>query len=229
MSMLEQMASRLATDALNRLSPGIYTNVIDEIWVYQTQDGKFKVSDCPGDGTDETPGISYETARETMISLMAAEAGALVVVPEEAPMDSHLAQIAQLLVDSADVDTDAQDVADGAAIVRTVKRAMDWLTKARHDNSAKHARIVQIEGLNESLQDELKRRDDRVTEWQTKAVVVQGKLNDAQRSVGQLEAVAEREKRNALRWEAESHEWQARYEGMEAALRIVLELAGVGK
>ena len=42
MSMLEQMASRLATDALNRLSPGIYTNVIDEIWVYQTQDGSLR-------------------------------------------------------------------------------------------------------------------------------------------------------------------------------------------
>ena len=47
MSMLEQMASRLATDALNRLSPGIYTNVIDEIWVYPDTGRKFKVSDCP--------------------------------------------------------------------------------------------------------------------------------------------------------------------------------------
>jgi hypothetical protein len=62
-----------------------------------------------------------------------------------------------------------------------------------------------------------------------KAIAVQVELNNAHRSIGQLEATAEREKRSAFRWEAESHEWQARYEGMEAALRIVLELAGVGK
>ncbi len=144
MSMSEQMARWLAQEALNRLSPGIYTNVVDEIWVYQTVGGKFKVSDCPGDGTDEAPEMDYETASETMVAMMAEQAGAMVVVPEEAPMDSHLAQIAQLLVDSADVPTDAQDVADGAAIVGTVKRALAYLAKADGDNNAKRATILEM-------------------------------------------------------------------------------------
>ena len=229
MSMLEQMASRLATDALNRLSPGIYTNVIDEIWVYQTQDGKFKVSDCPGDGTDKTPGLSYETARETMVAMMAAEAGALVVVPEDALMDIHLAQIAQLLVNSADVDTDASDVADGAAIVGTVKRALDYLDAARDDNRIKYSRIEQLETVSEQKQNEIEGLTVQIQNWYTGANELQDKLLAAQQEIGGLTAKLETATRNAKRMADEAANCEARYEGMEAALRIVLELAGVGK
>ncbi len=151
-------------------------------------------------------------------------------------MNEYLEQIAQLLVDSPDVPTDESDVADAVSIVQTVKNALDYLDAARDDNRIKREAIANLDtrasadrALIESLQDELNRRDGHVTEWQAKAIAVQAKLNDAHRSIGQLEAAAEREKHNARRWEAESHEWQARYEGMEAALRIVLEQAGVGK
>jgi len=129
MSMLEKMARRLAQDALERVKPGTYTSVVDGVGLYQMLDGNYQVGERLGAGDEDTPGISFETAREAMVAMMAEQAGALVVVPEEAPGDPYLAQIAQLLVDSGDVPTDASDVADGAAIVGTVKLALDWLTR----------------------------------------------------------------------------------------------------
>lgn len=237
MSMLEQMASRLATDALNRLSPGIYTNVIDEIWVYQTQDGKFKVSDCPGDGTDKTPGLSYETARETMVAMMAAEAGALVVVPEDALMDSHLAQIAQLLVNSADVPTDEMSNVDGAAIVGTVKDALDYLDAARDDNRIKREKIAKLEllleesrNMNEAAQTEIERLNNQIQTWNTGANELQDKYLAAQQEIGALTAKLETATRNAKRMADEAANLEARYEGLSEALSMALDkLAGAGK
>jgi hypothetical protein len=133
MSMLEKMARRLAQDALERVQPGIYTSVVDGVCLYRMLDGNYQVGERLGAGDEDAPGFSYETARETMVAMMAEQAGALVVVPEEAPMDSHLLQIAQLLVNSADVPTDAQDVADGPAIVQTVGTALAYLAKARRE------------------------------------------------------------------------------------------------
>ncbi len=144
MSMLERMARRLAQDALERVKPGTYTSVVDGVSLYQMLDGNYQVGERLGAGDEDAPGVSYETVRETMVAMMAEQAGALVVVPEEAPMDSRLLQIAQLLVNSADVPTDAQDVADGAAIVGTVKRALDWLAKARCENADSHATIMEM-------------------------------------------------------------------------------------
>lgn len=149
MSMLEKMARQLATDALERVKPGTYTSVVDGIGLYQMLDGNYQVGECLGAGDEDAPGISYDTAREAMVAMMAGQAGALVVVPEDAPMDSHLVQIAQMLVDSADVPTDASDVADGAAIVGTVKNALDWLATTRDDNGLKRATILEMgEHLN---------------------------------------------------------------------------------
>ncbi len=148
MSMLEKMARRLAQDALERVQPGIYTSVVDGVCLYQMLDGDYQVGERLGAGDEDAPGVSYETARETMVAMMAEQAGALVVVPEDATMASHLAQIAQMLVNSADVPTDAQDVADGAAIVGTVKNALDWLTTARTNNR-------RLESANISLSDSL--------------------------------------------------------------------------
>ncbi|MBK8800345.1 MAG: hypothetical protein IPM07_30465 [Anaerolineales bacterium] len=144
--MLEKMARRLAQDALERVKPGTYTSVVDGVGLYQMLDGNYQVGERLGAGDEDTPGISFETAREAMVAMMAERAGALVVVPEEAPTGTHLAQIAQLLVDSGDVPTDASDVADGAAIVGTVKRALDWLTTARTNNR-------RLESVNISLSD----------------------------------------------------------------------------
>ena len=135
MSMLEKMARRLALDALERVKPGTYTSVVDGVSLYQMLDGNYQVGERLGAGDEDAQGISYETARETMVAVMAEQAGALVVVPEDAPMDSHLVQIAQMLVNSADVPTDAQDVADGEAIAQTVGTALAYLAKARREVS----------------------------------------------------------------------------------------------
>ena len=230
MSMLEQMASRLATDALNRLSPGIYTNVIDEIWVYQTQDGKFKVSDCPGDGTDETPGISYETACEAMVAMMAEQAGAIVVVPEETPMNSHLAQIAQLLVDSADVSTDAQDVTDGAAIVGTVKRALDMLYDARGDVDGKSRDLATLRRQCAANADEIERYSAKISELNDKSDRISEQLYAGQQEIGALTEQLRSANRTAKRWENVAANDRARYEAMSEALSMAMDkLAGVGK
>ncbi len=144
MSMLEKMARRLAQDALERVKPGTYTSVVDGVCLYRMLDGNYQVGERLGAGDEDAPGISFETARESMVAMMVEQAGALVVVPEDAPMDSRLAQIAQLLVNSADVPTDAQDVADGAAIVQTVKDALDWLATARREVSNSSATILEM-------------------------------------------------------------------------------------
>ena len=229
MSMLEKMARRLAQDALERVQPGIYTSVVDGISLYQMLDGNYQVGERLGAGDEDAPGISYETARETMVAMMAAEAGALVVVPEDTPMDPYLVQIAQLLVNSADVDTDASDVADGAAIVGTVKRALDYLDAARDDNQIKYSRIKQLETVSEQKQNEIEGLTVQIQNWHTGANELQDKLLAAQQEIGALTEQRNTAQRNSKRWEDEAANNQARYEGMEAALRIVLELAGVGK
>ena len=228
MSMLEKMARRLAQDALERVKPGTYTSVVDGVGLYQMLDGNYQVSERLGAGDEDAPGISYETVRETMVAMMAEQAGALVVVPEDALMDSHLAQIAQLLVDSADVPTDASDVSDGAAIVGTVKSALDYLADARNDNGIKYERIKQLEKLNKSIQDEIERLNAANDGLQTEIGAAFQKQCVAQQEIGALTAKLETSQRNAKRWEDEAANNQARCEGMEAALRIVLELAGAG-
>lgn len=236
MSMLEKMARRLAQDALERVKPGTYTSVVDGVGLYQMLDGNYQVSERLGAGDEDAPGISYETVRETMVAMMAEQAGALVVVPEDALMDSHLAQIAQLLVDSADVPTDASDVSDGAAIVGTVKNALAYLDAARDDNRIKYGQIKALETqvasagtANEESQAEIKRLNTELHGWYVGASELQGKLTATEMEIGALTAKLETSQRSAKRWEDEAANNQARYEGMEAALRIVLELAGVGK
>ncbi len=229
MSMLEKMARQLATDALERVKPDTYTNVVDEIWLYRTADGKFRVSDHPCNDDDDAQGISYDTARETMVAMMAEQAGALVVVPEDAPGDPYLAQIAQLLVDSADVPTDAQDVADGAAIVGTVQRALDMLYDARGDVDGKSRDLNTMRRQCAANAEEIERYSAKISELNDKSDRIREQLYAAQQEIGALTELLSAAKRTAKRWEDEAANSQARYEGMEAALRIVLELAGVGK
>jgi hypothetical protein len=234
--MLEKMARRLAQDALERVKPGTYTSVVDGVGLYQMLDGNYQVGERLGAGDEDAPGISYETAREAMVAMMAEQAGALVVVPEDAPADPYLAQIAQLLVDSADVPTDASDVANGAAIVGTVKRALDYLDAARDDNRIKREKIAKLEllleesrNMNKAAQAEIERLNNQVQNWTTGANELQDKYLAAQQEIGSLTAKLDTAKRTIKRWEDEAANNQARYEGMGAALRIVLELAGVGK
>ena len=230
MSMLEKMARRLAQDALERVQPGIYTSVVDGISLYQMLDGNYQVGERLGAGDEDAPGISYETARETMVAMMAAEAGALVVVPEDTPMDPYLGQIAQLLVNSADVDTDASDVADGAAIVGTVKRALDYLDAARDDNQIKYSRIKQLETVNAQKQNEIEGLNVQIQNWHTGANELQDKLLAAQQEIGGLTAKLETATRNAKRMADEAANCQARYEAMTEALSLAMDkLAGVGK
>lgn len=229
MSMLEKMARRLAQDALERVKPGTYTSVVDGVGLYQMLDGNYQVGERLGAGDEDAPGIGFETAREAMVAMMAEQAGALVVVPEEAPTGTHLAQIAQLLVDSVDVPTDASDVADGVAIVGTVKDALAYLADARGDSRIKYERNKQLEKLNAAGQAEIERLNNQIQTWNVGARELQDKYITAQQEIGALTEQLSAAKRTAKRWEDEAANSQARYEGMEAALRIVLELAGVGK
>ena len=182
MSMLEKMARRLATDALERVKPGTYTNVVDEIWLYGTEDGgKYKVSDHPGNGS------------------------------EDAPMGSHLAQIAQLLVDSADMPTEEEDVPNGAAIVRAVKAALDWLAETLIDKR----RLESTTRLQEIIGERDRFREQFYT---------------AQQENGALTAKLETSQRDTKRNVIEAANWQARYETMSEALSMALDrLAGVSK
>lgn len=237
MSMLEQMARRLAMDALERVKPGTYTSVVDEIWLYGTEDGgKYKVSDQPGNGSEDAPVLDSTDACERMVAMMAEQAGAIVVVPEDAPMDSHLVQIAQLLVNSADVPTDASDVADGAAIVGTVKAALAYLDAARDDNRIKREKIAKLElllsesrDMNKAAQAEIERLNDQIQRWNIGTNELQDKYLAAQQEIGALTAKLEEARRSIKRNVDEAANCQARYEAMTEALRIVLELAGVGK
>lgn len=236
MSMLEKTARRLAQDALERVKPGTYTSVVDGVGLYQMLDGNYQVGERLGAGDEDAPGIGYETAREAMVAMMAEQAGAIVVVPEETPMDIHLAQIAQLLVNSADVPTDAQDVDNGAAIVGTVREALSYLDAARDDNRIKREKIAKLEllleesrNMNKAAQAEIERLNNQIQTWNTDANELQDKYLAAQQEIGALSLQLSAAKRTIKRWEDEAANNQARYEGMEAALRIVLELAGVGK
>jgi hypothetical protein len=114
--------------------------------LYQMLDGNYQVGERLGDGSEDAPVLDSTDACETMVAMMATQAGALVVVPEEASGDPYLAQIAQLLVDSADVPTDASDVADGAAIVQTVKNALEYLAKARGETVDARATVLGMGG-----------------------------------------------------------------------------------
>ena len=236
MSMLEKMARQLATDALERVKPGTYTSVVDGIGLYQMLDGNYQVGERLGAGDEDAPGISYNTARETMVAMMAEQAGALVVVPEDAPIDSHLMQIAQLLVDSADVPTDEMSTADEANIVQTVKDALAYLDAARHDNGLKREKIARLElllsesrDMNKAAQAEIERLNDQIQRWNIGTNELQDKYLAAQQEIGGLAEQLSTAKRTAKRWEDEAANCQARYEGMQEALRTVLELAGVGK
>lgn len=211
MSMLEKMARRLAQDALERVKPGTYTSVVDGVCLYRMLDGNYQVGERLGAGDEDAPGISLGTARETMVAMMAEQAGALVVVPEEAPGDPYLAQIAQLLVDSADVPTDAQDVADGAAIVRAVKAALDWLAETLIDKR----RLESTTRLQEIIGERDRFREQFYT---------------AQQENGALTAKLETSQRDTKRNVIEAANWQARYETMSEALSMALDrLAGVSK
>ena len=230
MSMLEKMARRLALDALERVQPGTYTSVVDGVGLYQMLDGNYQVGEYLGAGYDDAPGIDYDTAREAMVAMMAEQAGALVVVPEDAPMDSHLVQIAQMLVDSADVPTDASDVADGSAIVGTVKRALEYLDAARDDNRIKRERIKQLEKLNESLQDEIERLNAAVDGARRAGDDARQMYLAAQQEIGALTAKLDEAKRSIRRGADEAVNCQARYEAMSEALSMAMDkLAGVGK
>jgi len=188
-------------------------------------------------------------------------------------MNEYLEQIAKLLLDSADVPTDASDVADEVAIVQTVKNALDMLYDARGDVDGKsrdlntmaghlksiagmlvaspdiaitdddlqlHAHTVQ--GVAKTLRylgdlrrqcaanaEEIERYSANISELHDKSERIREQFYAAQQEIGALTEQLSAAKRTAKRWEDEAANSQARYEGMEAALRIVLELAGVGK
>jgi len=148
----------------------------------------------------------------------------------------YLMQIAQLLVDSSEVPTDMQDVADAVSVVQMVKNTLDWLAKAREANikqsdkiASLSAKLEECHRLNVAGQAEIERLNNQIQRWNTGANELQDKLLAAQQEIGGLTAKLETATRNAKRMEDEAANNQARYEGMEAALRIVLELAGVGK
>ncbi len=223
MSMLEKMARRLAQDALERVKPGTYTSVVDGVGLYQMLDGNYQVGERLGAGDEDAPGIGFETAREAMVAMMAEQAGALVVVPEEAPGDPYLAQIAQLLVDSGDVPTDASDVADGAAIVGTVKRALDWLAKARGELREALAKVQHSNA-------DFAAASNQANNFKAALDLCREEQIAAQQEIGALTAKLEEARRSIKRNVDEAANCQARYEAMTEALSLAMDkLAGVGK
>jgi len=148
----------------------------------------------------------------------------------------YLAQIAEMLVESAEVPTDDSDIANEVATVQTVKNVLDYLASAWHDNGLKREQIASLErrledarNLNAAGQAEIERLNNQIQTWNVGARELQDKYIAAQQEIGALTEQLSAAKRTAKRWEDEAANSQARYEGMEAALRIVLELAGVGK
>lgn len=151
-------------------------------------------------------------------------------------MNEYIEQIAKMLVDSADVPTDESDVADEVSIVQTAKFALDKLTTVSDAATAQRdtidnlsARLDECRGMNRAAQTEIERLNNQIQNWNTGANELQDRYNDAWQQIGALTEQLSAAKRTAKRWEDEAANNQARYEGMEAALRIVLELAGVGK
>ena len=151
-------------------------------------------------------------------------------------MNEYIEQIAKMLVDSADVPTDESDVADEVSIVQTAKFALDKLTTVSDAATAQRdtidnlsARLDECRGMNRAAQTEIERLNNQIQNGNTGANELQDRYNDAWLQIGALTEQLSAAKRTAKRWEDEAANSQARYEGMEAALRIVLELAGVGK
>jgi len=223
MSMLEKMARRLALDALERVQPDTFTNVIDTIDLTKNEDGNYQVGERISYGDKNAPWLDYDAARDTMVAMMAAQAGAIVVVPEDAPMGSHLAHIAKLLVDSADVPTDAQDVADGAAIVQTVKNALDWLAKARGELREALAKVQHSNA-------DFAAASNQANNFKAALDLCREEQIAAQKEIGALTAKLEEARRSIKRNVDEAANCQARYEAMTEALSLAMDkLAGVGK
>ena len=151
--------------------------------------------------------------------------------------NDYLMQIAQLLVDSSEVPTDMQDVADAAAVVQMVKRTLDWLTKARDANVAQcatidslSAKLEECRRLNAAGQAEIERLNNQIQRWNTGANELQDKYLAAQQEIGALTAKLETATRNAKRMADEAANLEARYEGLSEAFGMALDkLAGVGK
>jgi len=221
--MLEKMARRLALDALERVQPDTFTNVIDTIDLTKNEDGNYQVGERISYGDKNAPWLDYDAARDTMVAMMAAQAGAIVVVPEDAPMGSHLAHIAKLLVDSADVPTDAQDVADGAAIVQTVKNALDWLAKARGELREALAKVQHSNA-------DFAAASNQANNFKAALDLCREEQIAAQKEIGALTAKLEEARRSIKRNVDEAANCQARYEAMTEALSLAMDkLAGVGK
>jgi hypothetical protein len=223
MGMLEKMARRLAQDALERVQPGIYTSVVDGVCLYRMLDGNYQVGERLGAGDEDAPGISFETARESMVAMMVEQAGALVVVPEDAPMDSRLLQIADMLVNSADVPTGPQDVADGTAIVQTVKQALDWLAKARAANAEKSSELRDALAKVQHSNADFAAASNQANNLQAALDLCREQLYAAQQEIGALTAKLEAAQRTNVSYSGQLEGWQGRYEGLSEALSMAMD------
>ena len=157
-------------------------------------------------------------------------------------MDEHLEQIAEMLQVCEDFPVDETDLADATGVVKSVREALDWSAKARQssrDNAS--ARDAYLRGMNEARDEAakanlerdaaLKAYNDKSIESMKKADALRADLEAARRALG----IAEAERDTAMdalsearghtaQWRDEAATWQARYEGMEAALRVALEV-----
>jgi len=106
----------------------------------------------------------------------------------------YLAQIAEMLTDSEDVPTDADDVSDAVSIVQTVKNALEYLSAVRDDNRSKSEKIAKLKflleesrGMNKAAQAEIERLCDKILSCHTDAVEPQDKYNAAKERLQFLE------------------------------------------
>lgn len=111
-------------------------------------------------------------------------------------MDEHLQQIAEALKAAADPTVTDNDVADAMSVVETVERML----------RTKDAQARELAAARSAL-DVLRDR----------CIAACNERDTAQAALGD-------ERANAAHWRGEATVWQARYEGMEAALRVVMEV-----
>lgn len=157
-------------------------------------------------------------------------------------MDEQLQQIANMLMECEDFPMESADPADAQSIVDAVREVLNWLAAARNaSRSNATARDAYLSGMNEAREELakanrerdaiLKAYNDKSVESMKKADALRAELESANCALGiaqaerdvAMDALSERSE-EAAGWREASHKWEARYEGVCAALRVVLEV-----
>lgn len=151
-------------------------------------------------------------------------------------MTDAISRIARMLIDSPDVpvaERDVQDFPNPDAVADGVGFALDLLGKARSDLSSMTAAMLAANERNDKLTEDVAGLERRLSSlgatWNAdrdELKRVRFELSEASQRITQLESDVRAAKRKEAEWYDVSQHWQARYEGMCEALRIVLQTKG---